>query len=240
MRCPSSTDSTASSDQTIESQIHTARPATPPRNASWSRARAGRDSPSRTTAATSQTADERPPAPRGREVAAVGCGERGQAERRCRSRARPPGCGSARGRAAAGTAASAIGPDHRRAHLLQSVAAALGGNQPAPGAAGRYGLARWQRGQNQVPRPAARIFAISVPQREQGSPSRPYASNSSCIAPAVAVRRPVVAQRRALAGDPELERGADARVQTTDLGPRQARPPGRSGWIRARQRASST
>ena len=31
----------------------------------------------------------------------------------------------------------------------------------------------WQRGQYQVPRPAARIFSIGVPQRGHGSPARP-------------------------------------------------------------------
>ena len=37
--------------------------------------------------------------------------------------------------------------------------------RPSPG--------RWQLGQYQVPRPAARIFSIGVPHRSHGSPSRP-------------------------------------------------------------------
>src|ERR1041385_2203800 len=35
----------------------------------------------------------------------------------------------------------------------------------------------WQVGQNQVPRPATRLFAIGVPHRSQGSPPLPYALN---------------------------------------------------------------
>src|SRR5439155_25918681 len=41
------------------------------------------------------------------------------------------------------------------------------------GGAQGAGQLGWQRGQYQVPRPAARIFSIGVPQRSHGSPVRP-------------------------------------------------------------------
>ena len=50
-------------------------------------------------------------------------------------------------------------------------------------------LARWHVGQNHVPRPPTRDFAIGVPQRSHGSPPRPYTLNSFCIAPLAAVRQ---------------------------------------------------
>src|SRR5688572_8198054 len=43
--------------------------------------------------------------------------------------------------------------------------------------------ARWQRRQWNVPRPPTTVRRISAPQREQGSPSRTYASNSRCMRP---------------------------------------------------------
>ena len=45
--------------------------------------------------------------------------------------------------------------------------------QRRAGQAGRLSYIRWHVGQYHVPRPAARIFSIGVPQRSHGSPSRP-------------------------------------------------------------------
>ena len=142
--------------QRSASHVQTPNPVSPP---SETRARRlGRTTlPSDERRRDEHECEQRPPRPRGREVAAA-CErdqQRGRAPRRRTRRAhRRDGAHAARLRS------TQPGP-----HLGQSV---VGFPAAEPATA-----QTWHFGQYQVPRPPARVFSIAWPQRKHGSPSRP-------------------------------------------------------------------
>ena len=99
--------------------------------------------------------DQRGPRPRGREIAAAREGDECEPESRADARPDAPGV--------------PVETRRRRGQLSHS----------APRSEGRRVSGRevarqsWQFGQNQVPRPPARVFSIGWPQRVQASPARP-------------------------------------------------------------------